>query len=94
MKDKKELLDLIKGNPNQFIKCSFRIDSRRQQRYHGHLPTPDSPDVRIPGDIRGVHEDDVVVVELPDKRGQEDGEIFGSIKGKFSRTGRIYIHAE
>ena len=85
-----ELLKLLTENPNQFTKCSFRVDtSIRPVRYCGHLPTPDSPDIKIPGRVRGVYEDDVVVLELqPDARARdEEGQrketaVVGSIKGE------------
>ena len=85
-----ELLKLLTGNPNQFTKCSFRVDtSTRPVRYCGHLPTPDGPDIKIPGRVRGVYEDDVVVLELlsdvraRDEEGQrKETAVVGHIKGE------------
>ncbi|CAB4019283.1 Hypothetical predicted protein, partial [Paramuricea clavata] len=68
---KEELLKLLREDPARFIKCTFRIDtSGRQRRYYGQLPTPDSPNIRILGPVRGVYEDDIVVLEL---QGQQEG---------------------
>ncbi|XP_028391339.1 helicase with zinc finger domain 2-like isoform X2 [Dendronephthya gigantea] len=62
---REELLKLLQGNQTRFTKCCFRTDnSSRPPRHYGHLPTPDSPDIHIPGRARGVYEDDVVVLEL------------------------------
>ena len=84
-----ELLKLVKENPTDFIKCTFRVGTSGQQhRYYGQLPTPDSPDIDIPGRVQGVYEDDVVVLELQprvwvqNEGGQEEILIFGYIKGK------------
>ncbi len=84
-----ELLKLLQGNSSLFTKCTFRIDTvSRQQSYYGQLPTPDSPDIRIPGRVRRVQEDDVVVLELQpiarardEKEQQQEPIIFGYIKG-------------
>ena len=87
-----ELWKLLEGDPARFIKCSFRVEINvRQRGYSGRLPTPDSPDVKIPGRVRGVYEDDVVVLELhPDARARdEEGQrkeiaVVGYIKGEYS----------
>ena len=84
-----ELLKLVKENSNLFTKCSFRKDPlSQQQKYYGELPTPDSPDIHIPGRVRGVQEDDVIVVELQpiararDEKQQDQVITFGCIKGE------------
>ena len=63
--------------------------SIRPQGYSGRLPTPDSPDIKIPGRVRGVYEDDVVVLELqPDIRTRDEvvqrkeTVVLGYIKGE------------
>jgi hypothetical protein len=86
-----ELLKLLRGDSNLYIRCTFRKDtSSRQQQYRGELPTPDSPDIHIPGGrVRGVQEDDIVVLELQpiararDEKQQDQVLVFGYIKGKF-----------
>ena len=85
-----ELLKFLAKNPTQFTKCSFRVDTTvRPPGYCGRLPTPDSPDIKIPGRVRGVYEDDVVVLEIqPDaktrnEKGQRKGTVVhGYIKGE------------
>ena len=75
----------------RFTMCTFRINSGvGSQKYYGNLPTPDSPDIQIPGRVRGVYEDDVVVLEVHPSAwlGSEDGKeaecvTFGYIKGMF-----------
>ena len=91
-----ELMKLLEGNRNRFTKCSFRVNtSVRQRGYCGRLPTPDSPDIKIPGRVRGVYEDDVVVLEIqPDTRAHdEEGQrketaVFGYIRGENNK--KIY----
>ena len=86
-----ELLNMIEENPTLFIKCNLRVDtSGRQRKYYGRLPTPDTPDIQIFGSVRGVYEDDIVVLELGQstsvsEEGKEEKIIipeFGQIKGK------------
>lgn len=86
-----ELLNMIEENPTLFIKCTFRVDtSGRQRKYYGQLPTPDSVDIQILGRVRGVYEDDIVVLELEqstlvNEEGKEEKIIIpgcGHIKGK------------
>ena len=86
-----ELLKLLRDNPNLFMKCSFRVDnSGRQPKYCGQLPTPDSPDIHIPGRVRGVYEDDVIVLEIQpsalvkDRELQEQVLMLGYIRGKYN----------
>ena len=85
-----ELLKLVAKIPTQFTKCSFRVDTTvRPPGYCGRLPTPDSPDIKIPGRVRGVYEDDVVVLEIQtdagtrNEKGQRKGTVVhGHIKGE------------
>ena len=60
-----QLLTLLKANPEVYSQCTFRIDSSgRQRKYYGQVPDPDSPDIHIPGRVRGAYEDDQVVIEM------------------------------
>lgn len=86
-----ELMKLLNGNPDRFTKCSFRIDtSVRPQGYYGCLPAPDSPDIKILGQCRGVYEDDIVVLDLQpdakarDEKGQrQETAVVGHMKGEY-----------
>ena len=85
-----ELLKLVKDNPAVYVKCTFRVThSNGQKRYSGQLPTPDSPDIDIPGQVCGVFDGDVIVLELKqgvcvrgDKQHEDEIILFGYIKGK------------
>ncbi|XP_028391332.1 LOW QUALITY PROTEIN: uncharacterized protein LOC114516140 [Dendronephthya gigantea] len=90
---REELANLVQRNPLLFTMCTFRINSGvGSQHYYGNLPTPDSPDIQIPGRIRGVYEDDVVMLEVQPSAWvqSEDGQkaecvTFGYIKGLWRR---------
>ena len=85
-----ELMKLLEENPARFTKCSFRVDtSVHPQGYFGRVPAPDSPDIKIPGRVRGVYEDDVVVLELqPSAKARDEKElkegtvVIGYVKGE------------
>ena len=82
---------MINENPTLFKKCTLRVNtSGRQRKYYGQLPTPDSSDIQILGRVRGVYEDDIVVLKLEEstlvnEEGKEEKIIipeFGQIQGK------------
>ena len=85
-----ELLKLVEDNPTVYVKCTLRVSHRNGQKsYYGQLPTPDSPDIDIPGQVCGVFDGDVIVLELKQRACARDNEqqeeeilFFGHIKGK------------
>ena len=79
------MIALLQEDPTHFTKCTFRVDIiTRGRSYHGELPTPDSPNIHIPGFIRGVFEDDFVVLELQPSAEMKDEE------GQVERSVGIY----
>jgi hypothetical protein len=98
-RSQEELLRLVKDNPTVFVKCTFRVSttSDGQQIYYGQLPTPDSPDIDIPGQVRGVFDGDLIVLELQrsayvlsDEQLDEDILIFGYIRGEHNLKLRLH----
>lgn len=75
-------MSYVNNKPHKYKKVRIQVELRQNQRfYYGRLPTPDSPDIVIPGQVRGIFEDDLVVIKIKRKRLDDYSKYFGSIKG-------------